>query len=333
MKAMAIRKYGGPEVFEKVEMEIPYIKPDHVLVKVAASSINPLETRIRAGLAPAFAPTFPAILNSDFSGEIVKVGSNIKNWNIGEEVIGSAGGIGHYQGALAEYILVDAAFIARKPQNITHAKAALYPLVTITAWEALLENTIIETEEKILIYGAAGAVGSMAVQLAKLQGARVYGAVKSARQAETALGLGADHTILVDEESVQMSVDKHTQGEGFATVFDTIGGNNLLNSLSAARLKGKICTTNTRTTLDLSAMYQKALTLRALLFIAPIFYNVQGERERQGKILKNIVRLIEEEKLNILQDEKQFGFDEIQKAHEYVEANKNYGKVSLINNL
>ncbi|MDX9873113.1 MAG: zinc-binding dehydrogenase [Clostridia bacterium] len=333
MKAMVIRNFGGPEVFEKAEVDTPEVKPGFVLVKVAAGSINPLETRLRAGLAPAFTPPFPAILNSDFSGEIVAVGSGVEDWQVGDEVIGGAGGIGAQQGALAEYILVDANFLAPKPKNISHAKAALFPLVSITAWEALRENAFIGPDDKLLIYGAAGGVGLMAVQLAKLMGADVYGAVRSPRQAETAVSFGADQTILVDEEKVEEFVAKHTQGKGFEAVFDTIGGNNLVNSLAAAKLKGRVCTTNARTTLDLTPMYQKALTLKAVLYVAPIFYNAPGERVRQGNILKNISQFIAEGKLDILQDERQFGFDEIQKAHEYVESNKNFGKISLINNL
>ncbi|SFL93461.1 alcohol dehydrogenase catalytic domain-containing protein [Pelosinus propionicus] len=179
MKAMVIRNYGGPEVFEEADVKRPEVKAGYVLVKVIASSINPIETKIRSGLVPAITPAFPAILNSDFSGEIVSLGENVLQWNVGDEVFGCAGGVGQLQGALADYMLVDANLIAKKPSNIDHATAALFPLVSITAWEALREKVQIHPGDKVLIQGAAGGVGHIALQLAKQLGAVVYGTVRN----------------------------------------------------------------------------------------------------------------------------------------------------------
>jgi len=107
MKAMVIRNYGGPEVFEIADVKQPEVRSGYVLVKVVATSINPIETKIRLGLVPAITPSFPAILNADFSGEIVALGDNVSEWKIGDEVFGCAGGVGPLQGALADYMLVD----------------------------------------------------------------------------------------------------------------------------------------------------------------------------------------------------------------------------------
>lgn len=331
MKAMVIHKFGGPEVFEKAEVAMPELKPGYVLVKVHASSVNPLETRIRAGLAPAFTPPFPAILNGDFSGEIVSVGADVKDWKAGDQVFGCAGGIGQLQGALAEYMLADADLIAPKPINIDHETTALFPLVSITAWEGIMENPYLRPDDKVLIHGAAGGVGHIASQLAKLQGAVVYGVVKSEKQAATAKKYGVDFTILVDEEPVQDYVKKYTDGKGFDMVFDTLGGNNLAKSFEAAKLKGFISTTAARVTLDLGPMYLKALTLRAQLMAAPMFYNV--DRKRQGNIMKNLSKLIEEGKMRINRDERQFNFTDIGMAHQYFEAHQASGKISLRNDL
>jgi NADPH2:quinone reductase len=329
MKAMVIKSFGGPEVFEFAEVKRPEVKPGYVLVKVLASSINPIETKIRSGLVPAITPAFPAILNGDFSGEIIDVGENVPQWQIGDQVFGCGGGVGEFQGALAEYMLVDANLLAKKPANIDHAAAALYPLVSITAWEAIREKAFVKPGDKVLIHGIAGGVGHIALQLAKQQGAIVYGTVRKEKHANIALGLGADGIIFSEKETVEEYVEKYTNGKGFDVVIDPIGGNNLLNSFKAAKYNGTICTTNGRVALDLGIMHAKALSLNVVFMLIPLVYDIG--RERHSLILRNISNMIEENQLNVNQDEKQFSFAEIGKAHEYLESGKAIGKISLVN--
>jgi NADPH2:quinone reductase len=329
MKAMVIRNYGGPEVFEIADVKQPEVKPGYVLVKVAASSINPIEIKIRSGLVPAITPAFPAILNADFSGEIVALGDNALQWNIGDEVFGCAGGVGQLQGALADYMLVDVSLIAKKPPNIDHATAALFPLVSITAWEALREKIQVHAGYKILIHGAAGGVGHIALQLAKQQKAIVYATVRSQKQAVVAKELGADVVIFAETESVEEYVNKYTNGKGFDIVLDPVGGNNLANSFKAVKYNGSVGTTNARVTLDLGIMHAKAISLHAVFMLIPMVNNM--DRKRHGMILKNISSMIEKGQLRINRDEKQFSFQEVGEAHRYIESGKALGKVSLIN--
>lgn len=328
MKAMVIRNYGGPEVFEIADVKQPEVKPGYVLVKVAASSINPIETKIRSGLVPAITPAFPAILNADFSGEIVALGENVLQWNVGDEVFGCAGGVAQLQGALADYMLVDADLIAKKPSNIDHATAALFPLVSITAWEALREKVQINAEDKVLIQGAAGGVGHIALQLAKQQGAIVYGTVRSQKQANVIKELGADAVIFTERESVEEYVNKYTDGKGFDVVLDPVGGNNLINSFKAVKYNGSVCTTNARVTLDLGIMHAKAISLHAVFMLVPMVYDI--DRKRHSMILNTIGKMIEKNQLRINRDEKQFPFYQIGEAHQYIESGKSLGKVSLI---
>lgn len=329
MKAMIIRNFGGPEVFELTEIQQPTVTPGHVLVKVAASSINPIETKIRSGLVPAITPPLPAILNADFSGEIVAVGNNTAPWQIGDQVFGCAGGVGKLQGALAEYMLADTRLIAKKPTTIDHATAALYPLVSITAWEALRDKIQVKPGDNVLIHGIAGGVGHMALQLAKLSGASVYGTVLNQEQADIATELGADGIILADRETVEDYVAKYTAGQGFDVVLDPVGGNNLANSFKAVKYNGAVCTTNARVTLDLGLMHAKAISLHAVFMLIPMVHDLQ--RERHTSILNNISRMIEQGELHIKRDEKQFTFQEIAQAHQYIESGKAIGKISLIN--
>lgn len=329
MKAMVIRNYGGPEVFEIGDVPKPEVKPGHVLVKVAASSINPIEIKIRSGLVPAITPAFPAILNADFSGEIVALGNSVTQWNIGDEVFGCAGGVGPLQGALAEYMLVDVNLIAKKPTNISHATAALFPLVSITAWEALREKVHVIPGDKVLIHGVAGGVGHIALQLAKQQGALVYGTVRSQKQANIAKELGVDAVIFSETESVEEYVNKYTDGKGFDVVLDPVGGSNLSNSFKSVKLNGSVCTTNGRVTLDLGIMHAKAISLHAIFMLIPMVHDI--ERERHSIILKNISGMIENNQLRINKDERQFSFHEVSEAHHYIESGKSFGKISLIN--
>ncbi len=328
MKAMVIRNYGGPEVFEMADVKQPEVKPGYVLVKVAASSINPIETKIRSGLVPAITPAFPAILNADFSGEIAALGEDVEQWNVGDEVFGCAGGVGQLQGALADYMLVDADLIAKKPSNIDHATAALFPLVSITAWEALRDKVQIHAGDKVLIQGAAGGVGHIALQLAKQQGAIVYGTVRSQKQANVIQELGVDAVIFSERESVEEYVNKYTHGKGFDIVLDPVGGNHLINSFKAVKYNGSVCTTNARVALDLGMMHAKAISLHAVFMLIPMVYDI--DRKRHNVILNTIGKMIEKNQLHINRDEKQFSFYQIGEAHQYVESGKSLGKVSLI---
>lgn len=327
MKAMIIDHFGAPEVFHEAELDKPKVKTKYVLVKVHASSVNPIETKIRSGLVPAITPPFPAVLNGDFSGVVEEVGEGVSNFKTGDEVFGFAGGAIGETGALAEYMLVDTNLVWHKPENVDHKTAALYPLVSITASE-LLAKAQIEKGDKVLIHGIAGGVGHMVLQLAKLKGAKVYGTVSGDSKGKSALQLGADEVINYRQIDVAEYVRQYTEGKGFDVVIDTVGGENLLNSFKAVKLNGTVCTTNSRVSLDLGMMHRKAISLRCVFILIPLVDGVQ--RERHGEILKGIKGLIEKRKLKILKAEKEFLFTEVGEAHNYLESGKAEGKISLI---
>ncbi len=327
MKAVVIDRFGSPEVFHEAELDAPKLKAGYVLVKVHASSVNPIETKIRSGLVPAITPPFPAVLNGDFSGIVVEVGEGVADFNAGDEVFGCAGGAVNESGALAEYMLADSKLIGHKPDNTEHRIAALYPLVSITAYE-LLEKAQIKEGDKVLIHGIAGGVGHVALQLAKIKGAKVYGTVSGDSKGRSALELGADAVINYRENSVDEYVNRHTGGKGFDVIIDTVGGENLLNSFKAVKLNGTVCTTNSRVSLDLGMMHRKAISLRCVFILIPLVDGI--ERERHGVILKEIKELIEKGKLRILKAKKEFLFTEVGEAHNYLESGKAEGKIALL---
>lgn len=327
MKAVIINQFGPPEVFRESEHDMPMLKPGYLLVKVHASSVNPIETKIRSGLVPAITPAFPAVLNGDFSGVVAEVGDGVVGFKAGDEVFGCAGGVDGESGALAEYMAVDSRLIWHKPVNTDHKTAALYPVVAITAYE-LIEKAHIKEGDKILIHGIAGGVGHIVLQLAKRLGAEVYGTVSGEAKGRSALELGADAVINYKQAGTDEYVKEYTGGKGFDVVIDTVGGENLLNSFKAVKLNGTVCTTNSRISLDLGMMHRKAISLRCVFILIPLVDGVG--RERHGIILKELTGLIESGKLKILKADREFMFTQVGEAHKYLESGMAEGKIALI---
>lgn len=330
MKAQIIQSFGEPSVFQVKEVLKPELQPGHVLIHVMATSVNPIDCKVRSGAVPAVAPDFPAILHGDVAGVVTAVGEGVTAFNIGDEVFGCAGGFkGTTGGALAEFMLADADLLAHKPKNLTMEEAAALPLVSITAWEALFNRAKLTPGQTILIHGATGGVGHIAIQLAKWAGATVYTTASSQEKLAIGTQLGADGTINYKEESVLDYVQKYTNGKGFDVVFDTVGGENLNRSFEAAAVDGTVLAIAARSTHDLSPMHAKGLSLHVTFMLLKILN--KDMHKQHGDILKKIAGIVEEEKLQPLLDANLFTFDEVSKAHEYMESGKAIGKIVLKN--
>jgi NADPH:quinone reductase len=329
MKAQIIQSFGDPSVFELTEISKPEVKPGHVLIQVKASSVNPIDTKVRSGAVPAVSPELPAVIHGDVAGVVTEVGEGVTGFKPGDEVFGCAGGFKGTGGALAEFMLADSQLLAHKPKNLTMEEAAVLPLVSITAWEALFDRGNLKAGQDILIHAAAGGVGHVAIQLAKWAGANVYTTASSVEKLEIAKRLGADKGINYREETVQDYVEKYTNGKGFELVFDTVGGENLDRSFEAAAMHGTVLAIAARSTHDLSPMHAKGLSLHVTFMLLKIIN--ADERKHYGEILKQVAQVVEEGKLRPLVDSTQFTFDEVSKAHDYVESGKAAGKIVLKN--
>ncbi|MDP9739106.1 UNVERIFIED_ORG: NADPH2:quinone reductase [Bacillus sp. B2I3] len=329
MKAQIIQSFGDPSVFQLEEVSKPELKPGHVLIQVKASSVNPIDTKVRAGAVPAVAPEFPAVLHGDVAGLVSAVGEEVTEFKVGDEVFGCAGGFKGTGGALAEFMLADADLLAHKPKNLTMEEAAALPLVAITAWEALFNRAHLVPGQDILIHAATGGVGHIAIQLAKWQGATVYTTASSQEKLEIGTRLGADVTINYREESVHDYVQKYTDGKGFDVVFDTVGGENLDRSFEAAAVHGTVAAIAARSTHDLSPVHSKGLSLHVTFMLLKILN--KDMHKQYGEILKKVAKVVEEGKLRPLVDPNMFTFDEVSKAHEYMESGKAIGKIVLKN--
>lgn len=329
MKAIVIKNFGDPSVFEVEEVPKPEAIPGHVVIQVKATSVNPIDTKIRAGVVPAVSPEFPAILHGDVAGIVVEVGEGVSEFKVGDEVYGCAGGVKGTGGALAEYMLADVQLLATKPRNLSMAQAAALPLVTITAWESLFNRANVQNGQTVLIHGATGGVGHVAIQLAKLVGAKVFTTASSEEKLSIGKRLGADVSINYREQSVEEYVKEHTDGKGFDVVFDTVGGENLDRSFQAAAAYGKVLSIAARSTHDLSPLHAKALSLHITFMILKVLNKEQ--RQEYGEILRKITNLVEEGKLQPLVDDRVFNFDQVKEAHTLLESKKAIGKVVLTN--
>jgi len=328
MKAQVIRTFGDPDVFKIEDIPKPEIEPGHLLIKVHASSVNQVDCKIRRGEAPSIAPEFPAVLHSDVAGTVEEVGEGVKDFQVGDEVYGCAGGMrGCEGGALAEYLLADAHLIAKKPKSLSFGEAAALPLVTLTSWIALFSKGSLTTNMNILIHGGLGGVGHIAVQLAKWKGAKIYTTVGSDASFDQVRELGADFVINYKSQNVGEYVARFTETKGFDFVFDTVGGKNLDNSFEAAALNGRVATTQARSMHDLTPLHQKGLSFHVVFMLIPLIYGV--ERKGHGEILTKAADLVDQGKLKPLLCEEQFSLDQVSAAHALMESGKARGKIIL----
>ncbi len=328
MKAMVIEEFGGPEVFVEREVDTPEPAEGQVRIKVVASSVNPLETKIRSGLVKT-GPAMPAILNGDVSGVVDKVGAGVTGFAVGDEVFGCAGGVKGWQGALADYMIADVRLLGKRTpaMSLPLAECAALPLVFLTAWSALVDRAGLQSGEHVLIHAGTGGVGHVAIQIAKYLGARVATTVSTEAKAEQARALGADDIIFYQDESVEDYKQRLTGGKGFSLVFDTVGGGNVDRSIEATAVNGRLCSINTRSTHDLSQMHAKSLTLHVIFRSISLLHGIG--MDDQPRLLKALCDLLEQGKVKPLLDTQRFKFTQIGDAHRRIESGEAVGKILL----
>lgn len=328
MKAMLINAYGPDALFETADVETPTPKSGEVLVKIAASSVNTVDTMIRKmGKELPLSSDAPAILGMDFAGTVEAVGDGAVGFSVGDEVYGCAGGLAELDGTLAEYIAADARLIARKPNNLSMREAAALPLVGITAYEGL-KRAGIKAGQRVLVHGGSGGVGHVALQLAKHFGADVYSTGGGDAQLALIESLGAT-PINYKTETAEQYVEKHTAGAGFDVIFDSVGGMNMLNSFNAATLNGQIATTVSMCEIDLTVAHFKGLSLHVVFMLIPMLHDFK--REAHGEILGEIASIVEAGGLRPVLDETSFSLAQSGDAHARLESGEAMGKVVIEN--
>jgi NADPH:quinone reductase-like Zn-dependent oxidoreductase len=309
MRAMVIREFGGADVFEERSVERPEPGPTEVLVRVEATSVNPVDTKIReagewAGVEP------PAVIGYDVSGVVAETGDAVADFEPDDEVYytpeidGSAG-------SYAEYHAADESIVTLKPSSLSHTGAAALPLAGGTAYEAIYTRGDVSAGDTVLVHGAGG-VGAHAVQMADAAGAQVV-AVTSPQTVEQTEDLGAVHAISYDEEFVPVVRDEFDEPVDVA--FSTVGGETVEASTPIMRPHGRLVSILPPDG-DWSEAYQKNLTLH-LVFL-----------ERQRRTLDGMHRLAERGQLEPVID-RTMPLEEAAEAHELVENGGLTGKIVL----
>jgi len=324
MRALIVSRAGG--AFENVELPRPVPREGEVLVRIAASGVNPLDTKIRAGAAAHARHPLPAVLGLDLAGIVESVGPGVGMFRPGDEVYGLTGGVGGIQGTLAEFAAVDAELLALKPAKLSMREAAGLPLVVITAWEGLVDRARTAAGQKVLVHGGAGGVGHVAVQIAKALGAEVFATV-SAEQAGIVRGYGAT-AIDYKTSSVEQYVAQHTAGVGFDVVYDTVGGATLDASFAAARTyRGHVVSCLGWGTHSLAPLSFRAATYSGVFTLLPMLTG-KG-RANHGHILREAAKLVEAGRLAPLMAARSFDFDAVLEAHREVESGRSRGRVVI----
>jgi NADPH2:quinone reductase len=309
---------------ELQHVPLPAILPGQVLVRVVASAVNPLDTKISAGKGGHARQTLPAVLGMDVAGVVEQVGAAVSRFAEGDEVYGMAGGIGGNQGGLAQYMAVDADLLARKPGNLSMREAAALPLIFITAWEGLVDRANVRSGQKVLVHGGAGGVGHMAIQIAQARGAEVF-ATGSAHSQATIAGFAAT-AIDYRTSTVEQYMAEHTGGEGFDIVYDTVGGATLDASFAAVKVySGHVLSCLGWGEHSLAPLSFRGASYSGVFTLLPLLTG-KG-RLHHGEILEQATRMAEAGQLRVLLDEQQFGLAEVNQAYARVSQNEARGKV------
>jgi len=322
MRVAIVDEPNGP--FRIANIETPVPGAGQVLVRIAASGVNPLDTKIRAGQAAHARHPLPGILGLDLAGVVEQVGQGVEAFSPGDEVYGLAGGVGGLQGTLAEFAAVDARLVARKAGNLTMEQASVLPLAVVTAWEGLVDRARVHAGQTVLIHAGAGGVGHVAVQIAVAFGARVFATVSPAK-AEVVKGFGA-MPIDYQSFSVEEYVREATGGDGFDIVYDTVGGKTLDDSFVAVkRYTGHALSALGWGNHALAPLSFRGATYSGVFTLYPM---LSGDgRLRHGEILREAAGLSEAGKLTPLLHPERFALDTIEAAHRLVASGKSLGKV------
>ncbi|MBL8715040.1 MAG: NADP-dependent oxidoreductase [Myxococcales bacterium] len=310
---MLIRRYGGPEVFERGEVTTPRPGRGEVLVRVQSSSVNPVDCGIRAGKLKSFNRLrLPAVLGVDVAGEVAELGEEVTRFSPGDRVFAFTGiKVG---GGYGEGVVLPESYLGRVPAVLSWAEAGTLPGVGATAYEAFTVHAPLEPGMRVFINGAAGGVGTVAIQIAKALGAEVTTTCSGAK-ASVALGLGADYVVDYTKS------DPFGSGHGtFDVVLDAVRGTSLARLRKLLRPDGVLVTVN-GLPWDVPAAWLRNLvsSRRTVVFFV----------RSSGAMLDGLATMIENGQVRPVV-ERTYTWDELGEAHRRVETGRVVGKVAVV---
>lgn len=339
MKAVVIHKHGGIDRLSFEEHPLPQISPNEVLVEVKAVALNRLDLWVREGL-PSLKLKMPHILGSDIAGVVSEIGSEVKNVRVGDRILLAPGwGCGTCKfclrgddnlcsdykilgenslGGYAEFAKAPAENAFAVPEGLNFEEAAAIPLVFLTAWHMLVEQAKVEPGEDVLILAAGSGVGSAAIQIAKLYGAKVLATASTKEKLDKARELGADETINHQEMDFLSEVRKLTSGRGVDIVFEHVGEETLGKSIKTLAKGGRLvtcgATTGYNAVTDLRYLFSKDLK---------IYGNFMGRKAS----LKHLLRFFPHKLKPVL--DLTFPLKDAAQAHQRLMNREQFGKVIL----
>ena len=324
MKAVIITRPGGPEVLEIQERPKPEPGVGQIRVRVRASALNRADLMQRDGNYPV-PPGVPAdISGMEYAGEVDALGPSATLWKIGDRVMGIIGGAGH-----AEYLCVHEREAIPVPKALSWEDAAAIPEVFLTAYDALFNRLALRTGETVLIHAVGSGVGTAALQIARVAGARVVGTARSAAKLERAKQLGLDVGVDASRGEWAAQVEAAIGAERVHALLDLVGGNYLEGNLRVLALRGRIVvvglTAGATTPFNMGVLLRKRLTIVGTnLRARPLEEKIALARE----LSERIIPLFDAGRLKPVVD-RVFPFAEIRAAHELMESNNTFGKIFL----
>ncbi|MCK1993757.1 NADP-dependent oxidoreductase [Peribacillus muralis] len=308
MKAVVIKQYGGKERLKEIDIQKPIPEEKQVLVKLHATSINPIDWKLREGFLKTMMPfDFPIILGWDAAGVVDEVGEHVQDFKVGDRVFARPETTN--RGTYAEYAIVDTHLLAKIPDNISFEEAACVPLAGLTAWQCLFDFGNIQQGDKVLIHAGAGGVGTFAIQLAKNAGAYVA-TTAGTHNVEFLKSLGADEVIDHKKQDFEKILTE------FDFVLDSLGGENQEKSFTVLKDGGKLASIVSEPNQDKAL--QKNIK-SGNVWLVP-----------NGQQLAKIANLLEQKKLKVIIGHK-FPLSEegIKEAHALSESHHAKGKIVI----
>jgi NADPH:quinone reductase len=329
MRAAVMTAIGDPEVLELRQVALPWPRDDRdVLVRLKAAGLNPADTFFRA-LGPYVQGEGPVVLGHDGAGVVEAVGAGVTSVAPGDRVCFCNGGIGGDLGTYAEFAVVPDQQLVRIPDGVDWRVAAAFPLVAITAWEALVERAALGPGECALIHGGAGGTGQMAIQLARIRGAKIATTVRSEAKAELVTALGADLAILYGREDFVTAALRWTGGDGVQVALDNVGPEVMTKTFSAMAPYGRVVTLMGTPADDAElTAYNRNLTLHNVMMLTPMWFGLKDHLRRQAGIVRALIPHLASGEITI-RIEQSFPLSQASAAHARLEAGGMSGKIVL----
>ena len=329
MQAVIMTRAGDPSVLQAIEQEEPGLQqPDDIKVELYAAGINPIDTKLRQR-GVFFENALPAILGCDGAGVVVETGEQVKRFKVGDRVWFCHGGLGREQGNYAQYNVVPESIARPLPEEVDFTTAAAGPLVLITAWEALYDRARLQDGQSVLIHAGAGGVGHVAIQLAKLAGARVITTVSDDDKAAFVRDLGADEVLSYREQDLVDTVRELTGGRGVEVAFDTVGPKVFNQTLPAVAHYGQLVTLlDPGKEIDWAVARKRNLGISFELMLTPMLEDLPAARTHQAEILDHCAGYLHGGQLR-LHVSRTLPLADAAEGHRMIEAGHTRGKIVL----